>query len=383
MGLPDNLTTICSGQSNPPGEDALAIVARGLVSDLHAARPFVFWTDMIGSAIVGWTAFGTAVIAPLLSPTMVAACIIGAFALYRGLCFTHEITHLRRRALPGFETTWNILFGVPLLLPSFTYVGVHQSHHSLSTYGTKDDPEYLPFATSRTLIVIFAVQASIVMPVALLTRFLILAPVGLVWPRFHRWLEVYASSFSMNPAYRRMMSASGARATRRWEVVILAAWSAMLAALYYSVLPSRTLLVWLAVLVLVSFVNALRVLGAHEYDSDGVPLDRQGQLRDSIDTPGGWWTELWAPVGLRYHALHHYFPGIPYHNLGIAYRRIVQQVPADSPYRLSTSPSLRQSLRNLYVKATSRSRGVDRTVRPDSGPHDAFRDHQPASLRPH
>jgi len=34
-------------------------------------------------------------------------------------------------------------------------------------------------------------------------------------------------------------------------------------------------------------------------------------------TPPGW-----APVGLRYHALHHYFPGIPYHNLGFAYQRL-------------------------------------------------------------
>ena len=80
-------------------------------------------------------------------------------------------------------------------------------------------------------------------------------------------------------------------------------------------------------LALVSLVNTLRVLGAHAYELDGAPRDRRGQLADSLDTPGGPWTELWAPVGLRYHALHHYFPGIPYHNLGVAYRRIVETVP--------------------------------------------------------
>jgi fatty acid desaturase len=105
------------------------------------------------------------------------------------------------------------------------------------------------------------------------------------------------------------------------------------------------------VLVFISFVNTLRVLGAHEYETDGTPRSRHGQLRDSIDTPGGPWTELWAPVGLRYHALHHYFPGIPYHNLGHAYRRIVRALPADSPYRESISPSLRVSLNELYRKA--------------------------------
>ena len=78
--------------------------------------------------------------------------------------------------------------------------------------------------------------------------------------------------------------------------------------------------------------------------------------RDSIDTPGAPWTELWAPVGLRYHALHHYFPGIPYHNLSAAYRRVVRHVPAESPYRDSISTSLWRSLNRLFEKATARAR---------------------------
>jgi fatty acid desaturase len=97
----------------------------------------------------------------------------------------------------------------------------------------------------------------------------------------------------------------------------------------------------------------MRVLGAHDYDTDGAPRDREAQLADSIDTPGGPWTELWAPVGLRYHALHHYFPGIPYHNLGAAYRRIIEFLAdeARAAYCESTSPSLRHSLATLYQKA--------------------------------
>ena len=93
-------------------------------------------------------------------------------------------------------------------------------------------------------------------------------------------------------------------------------------------LPFRALALWLGVLTFVSLLNTVRVLGAHEYDSEGAIPSRHGQLSDSIDTPGGPWTELWAPVGLRYHALHHYFPGIPYHNLGAAYRRIVADASA-------------------------------------------------------
>ena len=83
----------------------------------------------------------------------------------------------------------------------------------------------------------------------------------------------------------------------------------------------KAIAVWYAVNAFISVCNTMRTLGAHRYESTGLPLDRAGQLADSIDTPGAAWTELWAPVGLRYHALHHYFPGIPYHNLGLAYRR--------------------------------------------------------------
>jgi fatty acid desaturase len=41
---------------------------------------------------------------------------------------------------------------------------------------------------------------------------------------------------------------------------------------------------------------------------------------------------LWAPVGLRFHALHHLLPGVPYHHLLEAHRRLVAALGADSPY---------------------------------------------------
>src|SRR5262249_36314074 len=154
----------------------------------------------------------------------------------------------------------------------------HQSHHSLSTYGTKDDPEYLPFARSRRLIIQFAVQASLLVPIALFLRFVVLSPLGLACPPFHRWLETHASSFSMNPSYRRVVAAAARRTMRGWEVVVLVAWGALLGAICEGLLPARALPLWFGVLVIVSFLNTLRVLGAHEYESDGTTRDRQGQL---------------------------------------------------------------------------------------------------------
>jgi fatty acid desaturase len=344
-------------RAEPPiSGQQMDIVARRLVLDLHTPKPTVFWADLAGSVSVGWLAFALSVASRPWSVEMATALAVSGFALYRALCFTHELTHLRRGALPGFETGWNLLVGVPLLLPSFTYVGVHQSHHSLATYGTQDDPEYLPFAHSRLLILLFALQASLLFPPVMLLRFLVLAPLGLIWPRLHRWLEQHASSFSMNPSYRRSVSPAVASKIRRWELITIVFWGSVLGLLLSDLLPWRTIWVWLALMTFVSFFNALRVLGAHEYETDGSPRDRHGQLRDSIDTPGGVWTELWAPVGLRYHALHHYFPGIPYHNLGVAYRRLAAAFPPGSQYQESTSPGLHQSLTRLWQRARRRSR---------------------------
>ena len=127
-------------------------------------------------------------------------------AFYRGLCFLHEISHIRAGILRGFETAWNVVFGVPLLLPSFMYVGVHQYHHNLATYGTNRDPEYLPFSGKPLMITVFILQ-SLLIPVFVLVRFFVLAPVSLLIPRFHRFLCVCLSSLCLNPRFRRDVTA--------------------------------------------------------------------------------------------------------------------------------------------------------------------------------
>ena len=116
-------------------------------------------------------------------------------------------------------------------------------------------------------------------------------------------------------------------------------WSTAALCVAVTILPMRMFAVWIAVSSLTSALSAT-LHPAHAYESDGDPLDRPGQLADSIDTPGAFWTELWAPVGLRYHALHHYFPGIPYHHLPEAWRRLSSTLAPDALYRQSSSPGL-------------------------------------------
>ncbi len=306
-----------------------------LVKDLHRTRAGVYWVDLLASSAIGWGAFAAALELPPMAA--VPAAVVAILALYRALCFVHEISH-QSRNLPGFETVWNLMAGFPLLLPSCMYVGVHSSHHRPSTYGTENDPEYLPFARSARMTAAFAAQ-SLVLPAVLAVRFLLLAPVGFFVPQLERWLVVHFSSLSMNVKYRRGITAETLRMVRRQSAGILILWAALII-----LATARFFLLWCVVSACISLLNALRTLGAHAYRSEGNPLSREEQLGDSIDTPALRWGVLWAPVGLRFHALHHYFPGIPYHNLGEAYRRLGAQLPAESGIHRVRSRSLARSL---------------------------------------
>jgi fatty acid desaturase len=310
-----------------------------LIRDLNKPRPAIYWLDLVSSASIGWTALALAVrLSGWYVPGLVT---IAVLSLYRALCFIHEISHQSKRSLPGFETIWNLTTGFPLLLPSLVYAGVHANHHRLSTYGTENDPEYLPFARSAAMTAAFAAQ-SLLLPAAFAVRFLLLAPVAFLVPRFERWLIVHFSSLSMNVRYRREVTPEIVRMVRRQSAGILILWTAMIA-----FLPLRFFVFWYAVSASISLINSLRTLAAHAYRSDGTSRGREEQLRDSIDSPAPLWGVLWAPVGLRFHALHHYFPGIPYHNLGEAYRRLTAQLPAEATIHAVRSRGLWHSLSAL------------------------------------
>jgi fatty acid desaturase len=103
-------------------------------------------------------------------------------------------------------------------------------------------------------------------------------------------------------------------------------------------------------------LNYVRNLVAHHYRNTGNQMTHIEQLEDSVNIEGSWfWTELFFPLGLRYHALHHLFPSIPYYNLGRAHRRLMAHLPADSPYRDTVYPSYWSVVRELLsdVKAST------------------------------
>ena len=119
-----------------------------------------------------------------------------------------------------------------------------------------------------------------------------------------------------------------------------------------AVLPLGFLIQAFATGFFICLVNNVRTLGAHRFTNDGRELTFVEQLLDSVNYPKfSIIAEMWGPVGLRYHALHHLFPSLPYHNLGQAHELLMAELPADSPYRQTNSDSLWQSLKRLWTAA--------------------------------
>ncbi len=102
---------------------------------------------MLISAALGYAGIAGAILLPGWQAW--AAGLIAVFALYRATLFIHELTHIHRTALPGFRFVWNLIVGIPVLMPSFMYEGVHTLHHARTRYGTAEDPEYMPLALMK------------------------------------------------------------------------------------------------------------------------------------------------------------------------------------------------------------------------------------------
>ncbi len=328
--------------------------AAELTRDLQRPDPKIYWPDMLGSAAVGYGALAGAIVAH--SPWVAAACgVLAVLALYRATLFIHEITHLNHALLPGFRLAWNLVIGVPTMLPSFMYEGIHTQHHTRVKYGTAEDPEYLPLALMKpwSLPLFFLVAA--LMPIGLIVRFGVLGPLSIVIPPLRRVVIERFSGLQMNPMYRRR-SPEGEFA-RQWfweELGASLVAITIIATAVTGLLPLHALLVGLAIIAGVALLNQARTLVAHRWENEGEPLTVTAQFLDSTNVPDGMLPRLWAPVGLRFHALHHLLPSLPYHALTQAHGRIAGALGTESNYARANYPTLRGLLARLIASTMSR-----------------------------
>ncbi|BBC72079.1 fatty acid desaturase [Altererythrobacter sp. B11] len=325
--------------SATPDDRQMLRAAAELTRDINEARPEIYWPDMLLSAALGYAALAGAIL--IANPVLaVASGIVSVLALYRALLFIHEISHFHRTALPGFRTAWNLLVGIPMLTPSFMYEGVHTLHHARQRYGTVEDPEYLPLALMKPWSLPLFLLVALLAPPALVIRFGILSPLGAIFPPLRRFVWERFSALSINPAFRRR-PAEGEQARRfLWQEVGASIWAmALIASIFW--LGWRPLLIALGVASIVAVFNQLRTLVAHLWENEGEQMTVTGQYLDSVNVPPpSPMAALWAPVGLRYHALHHLLPSLPYHSLAEAHRRISAELGADSTYGRTSYKSM-------------------------------------------
>ncbi len=300
--------------------------------DIGKARPEIYWPDMLLSAGVGYAALAGAILVGS-TPLAVALGVVAVLALYRALLFIHELTHIHRNALPGFRLGWNLLVGIPMLTPSLMYENVHTLHHARTRYGTVEDPEYLPLALMRPWSLPLFILIAVLAPVAFLIRSAILVPLGAAIPPLRKLVWERFSALTINPDFRRR-PAEGAFARQVfWQELGASLWAIALLAGAFAI-GWRPLLIALAVLSGVAVLNQLRTLVAHLWENDGEPMTVTAQFLDSVNVqPPSPLAALWAPVGLRYHALHHLLPSLPYHSLAEAHRRLSARLGAASTYQ--------------------------------------------------
>lgn len=339
--------------------------ARSLITDLSTPNPKVYWVDFLTTMLVGSLAFAMLLYSDQLVESTTALWCSRVFffsvvsVMYmRAVMFIHELVHLPRNQFKGFRVAWNLLCGIPFLIPSFLYYP-HVDHHRRKHYGTDKDGEYLDLSHRHPANVFVFLAAAFVVPIAAVARFLIMTPIAWVFPGFRKWVEKRASSMIIDVFYLRGDYGAEARKIMRLQEGLCFVWCIGLVS-YAPIVSGQWIDGFLVTCYLLAvtliLINNVRTLGAHRWMGDGSELSFEEQLLDSVNYPyRPWFTELWGPVGTRYHALHHLFPSLPYHNLGAAHRRLEEGLPADSLYHETTRISLMQAIGELWSRASNRN----------------------------
>jgi fatty acid desaturase len=351
--------------------------ARAIVRDLFAPDERIYWMDFLITILVGHTCFGLArwfFYLPL-EPRWLALALAGvAFAVqcacyYRAVMFVHEIVHLPERKFAAFRVVWNLLCGIPFLVPSFTYY-THLDHHRRKMFGTEHDGEYLPLASmSPWYILVYLTQCLWVPPLAIL-RFGVLTPLTWICSPLRRLIYRRASSLVMDPSYvRPLPTPTALRYIRLQEVACFLYLVAcvVVPVVFLNRWPIPLLVQAYSTGVVLILMNALRTLASHKWSSGGHEGTFIDQMLDSVtmdnDSP---WAVLINPVGLRFHATHHLFPSMPYHNMRAAHKRLLAQLPADSLYRQTVAYSIWPVIANLWRRAAEhRSRSEQSSAPPN------------------
>lgn len=323
---------------------------RKLLADCFEPKASIYYTDFLLSNTLGWVLFyiGFARLEEL-SALQLLTLTAAALLLYRAALFIHEIAHLKKGALPGFATVWNLLCGIPLFLPSFFYKKVHNDHHSSRTYGTEEDGEYLAMGAKPPTEMLKYFLSIFYAPILMWVRFIVLFPISLVVPPLRTLVIERLSALMIDFNYKR----PPLKDSEKTEILLLETgsfvWGWFLLAMnYLGYLSVDFWIYFYCMYVAIFFLNTLRTYAAHRYRYDDKTVTMQEQMLDSVNVVGGDpLTQLIAPVGLRYHGLHHMYPTIPYHSLDRAHKLLLKSGLGGDLYAKTFEPTVFAGLRSL------------------------------------
>jgi fatty acid desaturase len=335
--------------------------ARSIVDDLFTPEPRIYWSDFLASIFAGHVLAALVRVMPdlLASPgwlmwTLRIAAFVGSCLLYyRAALFIHELMHLPQARFKWFRIVWNLLCGIPFLIPSFVYY-THVDHHRRKHFGTQHDGEYMPLGLRGWGYIAYYLALCPVIPLAAVFRFAVLTPLTWLHPAIRRWVHRHASSMAMDPSYLRPLPTEQTLRIIRWQEVgcFLVCLGVPISAILWDRWPVAFLIQAYLTGTFIVTLNAIRTIGAHRWWNHGEELSFVDQMLDSVTVAERpWISELWGPVGTRFHSLHHLFPSLPYHHMPEAHRRLMDRLPSDSPYRRTVERSLSAAIGNLLKRS--------------------------------
>jgi fatty acid desaturase len=337
-------------------------------TDFFQHKPLTYWSDFLVSVVIAYAAATTFLLSPIFSWPQIIAFPIAVFWLYRLGSLVHEVAHLPQNEMRVFKIAWNLVVGVPTLTPSPFFTAHHRDHHSQRMYGTPEDPEYIvnvckPGSWPN---IIAYVGLVLLFPLVVFVRFL-LAPLTFLHPKIREWTLTQASSLTMNWLYERRLTPLDRKTITAMELLcwIRATLIPMMVVAGLAPWTRIPLLYCLGVSVLM--LNQMRLLADHHFEANGKKLNFSEHILDSCNYTGrDFLTWLFFPFAIRYHALHHLFPSLPYHNLSTAHAHLMQSLPAESPYRTLDQPGWWSVAANIFRRRTPHAQANELMRKPRS-----------------
>jgi len=305
---------------------------REILKDFHEPEPLTFWADLLCFSVFGWAA-----ITYSSYHFSLPVYLFGVFLLYKGGMLIHEISHLAKK-MKGLRLAYDLLLGYAISYPSYIY-DTHLFHHGKKTYGTSRDPEYLYIKSFKGLTLLRPLIAAFFLPLLQWIRFGILPFLTPFLGRnfqislFQKYSTLVFSMKYVRPLRNEKQSLK--RMMR--EDLICALYKVLLVCLlYFKVLPLDFIILYYGAFVIASLLNMYRALFNHIYaNKSGESLSWEDHLMDTATIEPGLITNLFFINGLNYHALHHLFPDLPYHNLKKAHQKLMMSLEEGHIYRKS------------------------------------------------